>query len=176
MVTFRVLCGAGPYNTGGSTAPHNMRMPTRGYPTDRGLYASEGASWLDGVVDWAINHQRVSSETERLVGQNLSPEPWLSPFMSQVPPPLRAQLGLAAEVVAPTRAGLLHPDLLDGRPYMGHAVDYLTPVDVRAILVHQFVDQGVRAARGRFYALRFDLYDPSGWSGTCCFLSRQLQN
>ena len=70
-------------------------------------------------------------------------------------------VGLAAEVVAPTRAGMLHTDLLDGRPYMGHAVDYLTLVKVRAVLVHQFVDQGVRPDRGRFYALRFDPYDPS---------------
>ena len=82
--------------------------------------------WLDGIIEWAINHQRIIDESERLVGPNLRPEAWLSQFLYQLPDALREQLRMAGNQVAPDRARLLPPGQLAGRSYAGAPEDYLT--------------------------------------------------
>jgi hypothetical protein len=89
---------------------------------------------------------------------------WLSQFMHLIPAALRSQLEVIGIEVARIRAPVLHLDLVqDARGYIGNAVDYLTPREVRNVLVRQFQQVGQAAALARFRALRYQLNNVGGW-------------
>jgi hypothetical protein len=131
----------------------------------RTLYAQQGAGWIDELVSWAINHSRVTGEDQRLLSADRRNDPWLSQFMTLIPSALRSQTSEVIGIeVAKLRAPVLHAHLVqDARGYIGNAVHYLTPREVRNVQVRQFQEVGQAAALDRFRALRYDLRDVGGW-------------
>jgi hypothetical protein len=124
------------------------------FPSDPHLYAQQGAAWVDELVSWALNHSTITGEDQRLLSWDSMPEPWISPFMELIPLHLRSQLEFVGNAVAGVRAAVMHPHLLrDDRNHIGRSVDYLTPREVRNVLVRQFQHVGRDLALGRFHAL-----------------------
>jgi hypothetical protein len=159
QVTFMVLRRShGPYKISSSVRAATMGLITNRFPHDQNRYAQQGAIWVDELVSWAINHSRVTGEDQRLLSADKRNEPWLSQFMHLIPPALGSQLEVIGIEVAKVRAPILHAHLMqDARGYIGSAVDYITPREVRNVLVRQFTEVGHAAALERFHALRYDL-------------------
>jgi hypothetical protein len=103
-------------------------------------------------------------ERERLVGSNRRPEIWISHFLDLLPTSLQAQSRMAGNHVAADRAKVLHPALLVDRDFLGCAVDYLTPMEVRGILVKEHENEGKEAALATFKHMRFQNNLPGGWA------------
>lgn len=157
-IKFRILQPGGVSSAGvGSTVkPCTLPMPTQRFPASEDRFAAEGSAWLDNVVTWAINFRHVSAEDERLVGTDRRQHAWLSPFVPLLPKKLQKALQFCAEPLAGVRAAAVHSPWLSGQPWMGDAVDYLTPSEARLVLCTQWYKQSMAAAEAQFGALRYD--------------------
>jgi hypothetical protein len=137
QVTFMVLRRShGPYVIGSSVRPVTMPSVTHRFPAT--LIGDQGPGMPSRVLaGWMrllgpMTHSRITREDQQLLSADRRNEPWLSPMLQLIPAPLRSQLEIIANGVARERAQSLHAHLIqDARVYIGNAVDYLTPRDVR---------------------------------------------